>query len=241
MLHNKNSHIRDKNITFQEKGHIYNINGDTKYTSVTTWVKNKFEKFDSDKIIDTMMNSSKWTNNKYYGMTKSEIKQLWNKNGKEASEKGTQMHKLFEDYYNEIKINEQSKTTTEYKYFSEFLSDHNKLTPYRTEWMVYDEDNKISGSIDMVFMNDDNTLSIYDWKRCKSIEKTSSFNKFSIDPKYEDIPDSNYWHYSLQLNMYRKILEEKYNYTIRDMFLVGIHPELHNTYKKIIVPILNIV
>ena len=121
MLHDKNSHIRDKNITFQEKGHIYNVNGDTKYTSVTTWVKNKFEKFDSDKIIDTMMNSPKWTTNKYYGMTKYEIKQLWNKNGKEASEKGTQMHKLFEDYYNEIQINEQSKTTTEYKYFNEFI------------------------------------------------------------------------------------------------------------------------
>ena len=41
--------------------------------------------------------------------------------------------------------------------------------------------------------------------------------------------------------MYRKILQEKYNYIIRDMFLVGIHPELHNTYKKISVPILNIV
>ena len=39
------------------------------------------------------------------------------------------------------------------------------MEPYRTEWMVYDEDLRFAGSIDMIFKNKDGTLEIYDWKR----------------------------------------------------------------------------
>ena len=48
--------------------------------------------------------------------------------------------------------------------FTEAVKDHPELKPYRTEWTIYDEDLKISGSIDMIYENPDGTLSIYDWK-----------------------------------------------------------------------------
>jgi len=241
MLAEVNEHERDKNITFYEDGHIYNVKGMTNFTSVTKWVKKKFEKFNANKIIDTMMNSSKWEQNKYFGMTKQEIKQLWNKNGATAAEKGTHMHKMFEDYYNNEPMHYYNSDTIEYKYFLDFVKDHSHLTPYRSEWMIYDEHRKIAGSIDMVFINEDNTLSIYDWKRCKSIDKTSHFNKFSIDSQYDYIPDTNYWHYALQLNMYKTILEQNYGFKVSELYLVGIHEELHSSYKKIKVDVLNIV
>jgi hypothetical protein len=207
MLSVKHMHERDKGIQFKEQGHIYNVKGSTNYTSVTTWVKQKFEKFDADKIIDTMMASSKWEQSKYYNQTKQEIKDLWKANGSSAAKEGTDMHKMCEDYYNGKTID---RNTTEKQ--------------------------KIAGSIDMVSLNRDGTLSIYDWKRCKSIEKHNSFNKFSIDPSFSHIPDTNFWHYTLQLNMYKTILENNYGFTVSDMYLVCIHPELHTTYKKLIVP-----
>jgi len=233
MLSVKHMHERDKGIQFKEQGHIYNVKGSTNYTSVTTWVKQKFEKFDADKIIDTMMASSKWEQSKYYNQTKQEIKDLWKANGSSAAKEGTDMHKMCEDYYNGKTID---RNTTEHRYFLEFVKDHSDLVPYRTEWMIYDEKQKIAGSIDMVSLNRDGTLSIYDWKRCKSIEKHNSFNKFSIDPSFSHIPDTNFWHYTLQLNMYKTILENNYGFTVSDMYLVCIHPELHTTYKKLIVP-----
>jgi len=241
MLSEQNPHERDKNITFKENGHIYNVNGVNNFTSVTTWVKRKFEKFDADKIIDTMMNSKHWESNKYYGMTKQEIKEAWNTNRDAAASNGTNMHKMFEDYYNQEPMHYYNSETIEYKYFSEFIKDHSHLKPYRTEWMIYDEQMKIAGSIDMVYLNEDGTLSIYDWKRCKSIDKTNPYNKFSIDLKYNYLPDTNYWHYTLQLNMYKTILERNYGFVVSELFLVGIHPELHTSYKKIKVPFLNIV
>ena len=84
------------------------------------------------------------------------------------------------------------------------------------------------GQNDFVTENQDGTLTIYDWKRSRDITKTNNFNKFSINPQIEHIPDSNFWHYSLQLNIYKGILERKYDKTIKDLFLVCLHPNQKN-------------
>jgi len=228
MLHLKFPHERDNNIQFEEKGHIYTINGKRGYTSVTTWIKKFFKKFDADKIISNMMKSANWPTSKYYGMTPDEIKLLWNSNGDNAAKLGTDMHKMFENYYNGIEVN---GTGIEFEYFQNFIKDNAGLVPFRSEWLVYDEDLKLSGSVDMLFMNEDGTLSIYDWKRCKSLEKFVSYNQFALEP-ISHIPDTNFWHYSIQLNTYKLIIERKYGYKVRDMYLICIHPELDTNYQK---------
>ena len=50
------------------------------------------------------MKSPKWPESKYYGMTKEEIKKSWNDNGDNAAKLGTDMHKMFEDYYNGLEV-----------------------------------------------------------------------------------------------------------------------------------------
>lgn len=238
LLKNINAHVRDRNIKFYEKGHVYYVQRQRGYKSVTTVVHNLFEKFNADKIIDNMMASENWPNSKYFGMTKQEIKESWNKNRDKAATSGTNMHLLFENYYNCIENSEEDTQSVEYQYFRNFLEDHMLLVPYRTEWNVYHEDVKLAGSIDMVYINQDGTLSIYDWKRCKSIERFNNFNKKSICEKLSHIPDTNYWHYALQLNIYKTILEEKYGFIVKDLHLVVIHPENSDNYEKIKLPFL---
>jgi len=230
----QNKHPRDKNIHFKESGHIYTINGNSNYKSVTTWLKSYFEKFDADAIIDKMMSSPKWETNKYFGKTKIEIKTLWRQNGDEAARLGTRLHKLIEDFYNG---KDAYDTSIEYMYFKDFTKDYN-LTPYRTEWMIYDEELCLAGSIDMVFMNDDGSVSIYDWKRCKSVDMYSDFNKWGLFP-INDIPDSNYWHYVIQLNTYKLIIEKHYELNVREMVLICMHPELDASYQKYVIPTIN--
>ena len=99
------------------------------------------------------------------------------------------------------------------------------MKPYRTEWTVFNEDIKISGTIDMVYENPDGTLSIYDWKRAKDISKTNAFKKYAITECIQHLPDTNYWHYSLQLNTYKAIIERKYNKKVTDLYLVRLHPD----------------
>ena len=234
-LSKKHSHPRDSRISFEEGPHVYTIdeidNAIAKYTSVTTWIHSHFERFDADKIIKNMMASKKWPDSKYFGKTPEEIKQMWNNSGKDASSAGTKLHYDIECYYNQCANKNDS---IEYKYFENFLKKFSHLKPYRTEWMVFHEELKFAGSIDMVFENEDGTLSIYDWKRSKDIKKINSWDKYSHTEEISHLPDCNYWHYCLQLNLYKAILEEKYNKKVTDLYLVCLHPNnLNNNFQRI--------
>lgn len=224
-LSNKHPHPNDANLTFDEGPHIYTINGDSSYTSVTTFNHTHFEPFNANKIIQTMMASKNWSNSKYFGQSSEEIKAGWEENRVAAARAGTNLHYDIECFYNNM---EPSNKSIEYNYFKEFANTYKHLIPYRTEWMIYDTDLKLAGSIDMVFENPDNTLSIYDWKRSKEIKKASTWNLFSKTTCIEHIPDTNYWHYCLQLNTYKAILEKTYNKKIKEMYLVCLHPENRN-------------
>ena len=110
--------------------------------------------------------------------------------------------------------------------------------PYRTEWIIFHEEAHLAGSIDMVFENDDGTLSIYDWKRVKDINGNrlaKKWTKYSHNPILKHNPDTNYWHYSLQLNIYKFILEQKYDKKVVKLVLVRFHPN-SETYEETIVP-----
>jgi len=228
VLKRRNNHKRDKYITFYEGPHIYTIDGDedSKYTSVTTWVHSHFEEFNADEIINKMMKSRNWENNKYYGMTANEIKEEWDKNRDEAARAGTKLHYDIECYYNEVPLEKINNNSKEFGYFKNYLRDFSKLKAYRTEWMVWDKELKLAGSIDMVYENEDGSLDIYDWKRSKGIVKSKNkrFQTYSKRDCISHIPDTNYWHYSLQLNTYKYILERNYGKKIRNMRLVCLHP-----------------
>ena len=239
LLSVKNAHPRDQFITFDEGPHVYTVHGESGYTSVTTWNHHHFEQFDADKIIDSMMKGKKMKDStyKYYGMTREQIKASWDCNRDGASSAGTKMHLDIEHFYNGLPVENDS---IEYEYFKQFVSDFPDLKPYRTEWMVYWEDIKISGSIDMIFENPDGTLLIYDWKRCKEISHENGFGKTASTSCIRHLPDTNFWHYSLQLNMYKSILENKYDKKVVGLFLVCLHPDNpYKSYDRIEVPFLD--
>jgi len=261
ILSSRNAHERDQNISFFEEDHKYIISfePDVKYTSVTSWIHEHFPHFDADDVIQKMMKGKGWKEgHKYWGQTPDQIKALWDANRDAVSGAGTDMHfqiecfnnsgrvegggvytykELYDDYMATTTEEEREATTLEWKYFINFVRDHSHFKPYRTEWTVYHEDLKISGSIDMVYENPDGTLSIYDWKRSKLITTSNTFNKFALKQQICHLPDSNFWHYALQLNTYKYILEKKYNKKIKDLYLVRLHPDAEErNYELIMLP-----
>jgi ATP-dependent exoDNAse (exonuclease V) beta subunit len=233
-LAEKNRHERDSHILFDEGPHIYTIDGDSAFTSCTTWIHSHFSHFDADLILDNIFRGRRMQDPayKYYGRTREEIKAGWS--GNEAAQLGTAMHYDIECYYNGWEVKNDS---AEYGYFLKFAEEYKHLKPYRTEWMVYYKEYKLAGSIDMVFEDEDGDLWIYDWKRTKEITTESFGNKKALTPVIGHLPDSNFYHYSLQLNLYRTILEEKYDKKIKGMCLVRLHPNNYfNTYERIEVP-----
>jgi hypothetical protein len=252
VLKKRNEHERDKHMVFDEPSHKYTItvDPDSKYTSVTTWNHSHFPHFDADKIIKKMMKGKNWNpENKYWGLTPIEIKKLWSDNGSAVSGAGTDMHFDIECFMNQELVDEDDNIflythqelldiydaeikdgilppnlSEEWEFFLQFARAFPDLKPYRTEWMIYHEDLKLAGSIDMVYENPDGSLTIYDWKRAKEISKVNGFKESASTECINYLPNTNFWHYSLQLNTYKAILEQKYGKKITDLYLVRLHP-----------------
>lgn len=226
VLAQRNAHSRDVNISFEEEGHVYTVLGERgTYTSVTTWVHEQFHHFDSSSLLDNIMRSSKRNDPKYkyYGKSREDIEAEWEANRVAASEAGTKMHFDIECFYNELMV---SNPSVEYGYFQKFVQDFPWLEAYRTEWTVYHEELKVSGSIDMVFRDTrDGRFYIYDWKRSKEIKYDDNYCDFALSESLKKLPNLNFWHYSLQLGIYKRILEEKYGLVVAGMFLVVLHPD----------------
>jgi len=234
-----NSHERDQYIEFDEGPHIYTVHGEQGYTSVTTFNHSHFPHFNADEVVANIMRGKKIHDPtyKYYGMTAEEIKDLWAKKGSNASSLGTKFHYMIECFYNyeEVEID-----CNEFEWFLKFDEDFPELTPYRTEWMIYDQELRLSGSIDMVFELPDGTLQIYDWKRVQEITYEHPFGETATTECIKHLPHSNFWHYALQLNTYRAILQKNYGKVISGLYLVCIHPDNpYKRYERIEVPFLD--
>jgi len=87
----------------------------------------------------------------------------------------------------------------------------------------------------MIYENPDGTLLIYDWKRCKEIVKENAYGSTATTECIQHLPDTNFWHYALQLNTYKTIIEEKYGKKVVGLCLVCLHPN-NADYQLIEVP-----
>ena len=217
----RNKHWRDDSISFRKADHQYIVDG-TPLDSVTTFVKNCFPEFNADFHAKRKAES--------LGITKEEVLEMWDKKGRESREQGTAMHEKIESYY----LGKSVSTDSTFELFKIFA---NKITlkPYRTEWAVYDWDQKIAGTIDFVDYQNGEYI-IYDWKRSDKLIaknglpiKNSQYGEKALPP-IENLDDSPYYHYALQLSLYKYILEKNYGITVSKLRLGIFHPSYNKPY-----------
>jgi ATP-dependent exoDNAse (exonuclease V) beta subunit len=224
MLSILNQHTRDLEIFFDEKEHKYSTARETDFTSVTTFIKKFFNEFDADKILDKMARFGA-LRNKYPGMSKEDVKLSWKEKGRVASETGTQLHKYIEDFFNGDDTGPAERIDVEIGMFKTWIGAlDRKYIPYRTEWVIFDEDLRIAGTIDMLFrLNAYNPrkVAIFDWKCSKEIKYKNKYER--PKPPLEHLDDCNFNHYRLQLNLYKFLLEKNYGLEVEEMYLVVIH------------------
>ncbi|NBV28796.1 hypothetical protein EBS02_07255 [bacterium] len=256
-LARENHHPFDDRITFDEPTHIYTIDGDSSYTSVTTFLHHQFPPFhpgpvaanllapfyingrpnknayrakaiDNIRTADTTLTDQEAiaalddTTTEHYKREHQAIIDTWSA----TSTAGTKIHADIEHFYND---EPRPNDSIEYEYFECFRVDFERefpqYRPYRTEWTVFYKELKIAGSIDMVYENiEDGTLMIYDWKRVKDIKYEAYKDECGIGV-CSDLPNTNFWHYSLQLNTYKAILESQYGKTVTALRLVRLYPD----------------
>ena len=238
-----NIHPNDKRISFNSKEHNYMVDGNRIKNSVSQLIETFFPDFDSEywsrmKAKERLDFLGKKYGKEQLDELQKKILDEWDTKREEAAKKGTLLHEVIEKYYNNIDIKE---FPPEFKYFEEFIKKYPSIKPYRTEWRVFDSKASIAGTIDMVYEKPSGELFIFDWKRStKLVNDIGAVIKSDFEYGFDELNDlsnNSYNKYSLQLNLYKYILEENYDKEISSMNLLVLHPKYH-TFFHLKIPLL---
>ena len=166
---------------------------------------------------------------KEFVLTDGEILKAWSCNSLRACTAGTWMHAMFEHALNGFDIRPgcmSRELSMCLRFLCDMANEFPKLRIYRTEWVIHAKQEDLAGSIDAVFIDeDDNKLLLVDWKRSPKLpSKYNSYGRRMLGP-LSLVPDCQGQHYRLQLNIYKWILTQYYSIEVKSMTVVSTAPD----------------
>lgn len=220
-------------IIFDETYHAYYLHG-KRLNNVTAKIKELQKPFDREGIAQRV--SAK------LGKIVGEVLTEWEDKGEKARRLGIAVHEhIAQALLNQLP--EQNGQTS-------FLDLNNKLPEIErfdrlweklngtmgieakwVEWVIGDEDLGLAGTVDSVLYDPSSELyHIWDWKT----------GKFDLNNQFENLLspfdhlDASKLHiYSLQVSLYRLILERNTGLQLGDSYLVHLTPEGHQIYEAV--------
>jgi ATP-dependent exoDNAse (exonuclease V) beta subunit len=176
-------------VVFNEKDHTYQ-NPVTKrfYISVSTLLSKYKEPFDRDYFAGVTAMKK--------GKTKEEVLKDWDKTVKDACDKGTNIHKILENYLVEGTI--ENATLLE-KFDKIFNKKDFQLV--RNEYIIFNDEYEIAGTSDLICDVNNELFDVYDFKTNKKFLFHSEYGKYLKTP-LNNLQQCHYNDYSLQLSLY---------------------------------------
>lgn len=225
-------------IKYFDDEHKYFVDG-LEYMSATRFIGNFKPKFETEKIAKEYADKR--------GLKTDDVIRDWDFKRDKSTTKGTAIHNLAENWWNNKAYNYDSKGIVELfghdvikedfdkckKQFYNFYNDAKQnLIPVKLEMVVCDDDYKIAGQIDAIFYNrKSGMLEIWDYKTNKSITMSNDFGqKYNKPISHLDVCEINT--YSLQLGLYKHIIEKNTNLKFGNSYLLWVN-EKNDNYKVI--------
>ena len=213
--------ILNNNISLNEELHEYRLldqPGET-FTSVTTYVDHFFEGFDARRIATKLVK----THPKYADHTIESLIAEW----AATAEYGTKVHNEIEDWFKKKKEPREQKALNGRDWLEEYRT--RSSMDIHSEVIVYSTELSIAGTVDILAKdNVTGEYGIIDWKTSKKIETSSYAQKMGTHKSTKHVMDCNFYHYSLQLSLYRYILEEYYGLKIRNQLIAHLKDDRVN-------------
>jgi hypothetical protein len=215
-------------IVFHEDEHKYTYNG-YECKSVTTLLK------DYKHIFDDVLIAGKYA--KKNGLELIDVLKNWDQIREKSGTIGTEVHR-----YAEMKFLQKAYIPHWYEYeppmqlltyVDNFYHDtKNKLIPIKLEFVIGSFNKRLCGMIDKLFWNvKAKELQIWDYKTSKKIETSSPF-KNKMRNGLQHLDDCEYNTYSLQLGIYKKIIETECQIKLGNSYICWLNAENDN-YKVI--------
>jgi len=183
-------------LQFDEKTHTYKVDG-VKYASVTTVVKKWFQPFNAP--VQAARYAAK------HGKTAKH----WMKEWQKTAVFGTRIHSFAEKFLKERvfpKTSDQRERRFQ-EHIGRFVEKEiwGGFEVVFIEHKTFSEKHHLAGTVDLVLRDtESNGLLLADWKTNKQIRQCNTWAAGFKELSHLD--DCNYVHYSLQLNLYRALL-----------------------------------
>lgn len=178
----------------------------------------------------------------------------WELLSKTARDLGTEMHNQIEKFLKDEEKKKPEVVTPEFQKFLDYfwipLTEEKGYKFVSAEEKVcykYSDgknEMRVAGTFDALFTDEEGNLALCDWKRSKNVDSTSTYPPLSSKPNAPSNVygwhDNNWFHYSLQLNIYKRMYELKYpGKSIKKLLLVCMHLDHPDDNRVMEVKILN--
>jgi ATP-dependent exoDNAse (exonuclease V) beta subunit len=185
-------------LRFDEESHTYtNTQTNAVYKSVTTLLGEYKTPFESEAHAERI--------SKREGVSKEFILEMWAAETKKATDRGTKIHKLMEDYVKDSVRNPDFDAF--YDSYDSLVSTYvDKYETVKSEQLLYHHDYEIAGTADLIFERKD-TFTVGDFKTNKRFRFKSDFNDYFKQP-ISHLSYCEFNSYALQLSLYGYMYEQ---------------------------------
>lgn len=207
-------------IIFDQNRHTYSYNG--VYFDSVTQVLNKLKpEFKRDEIATRKAIKT--------GQPRQDILKSWDLISKQALEKGTAVH----NYIDESLAHRQTtlkgiekRALVETNAFDHFwFAAKEFYVPEYTEYIVGDAEFKVAGTIDAVFLDEEDSRHyLFDWKTGRKYRTQNDWGETLKSP-FDYLDNCERVNHSLQLSLYRLILERNTDLDIGGMYVIHLSDE----------------
>jgi hypothetical protein len=198
----------DNNIALIEDIHRYELKDDPEFefTSCTNFAKYFFQPFDRIGIANRLTA----THPNYADITPQKLVEEWDS----VAWEGTFIHAEVENFLKENAEPTHLKSRTAAEWLKTNIIESDNYDVF-SEVIVYSKELALAGTIDVLLYDKANDkYKLLDWKTNKKIDTQSFQNRMGNHEATSDLMDCNYFHYSIQLSLYRFLLEKYYGLTV---------------------------
>lgn len=205
-------------IVFDPVEHKY-TNDETgeQYISATTILGRYKPKFDAEGMAERVARRD--------GLTKELVLETWAAITKKATDKGSFVHKLLEDYLT-TGVKDDRVLWLFQSFDKRIIETVERYNKVHSEKLLYNHDYKIAGTADLIF-DYGQYFYVGDFKTNKAFTFESKYNEFHLAP-INHLACCEFNSYALQLSLYAYMYELMSGKKCKKLFIMYLRPDLKN-------------
>lgn len=219
-------YFEDPKFVFEEDSHTYHYDG-VKYDSVTTFLKRFKVPFDREYWLKRKSQE--------LGVDQSVLENDWSLKASTANFLGTNVHKWIEDFWSgknpSLPTDEEELKRVQY-FLDLYEKRFKNLVPLKSELRIFSKKWRLAGTIDqpLLLWDEKQFIPLFligDWKTNKEFkdDKHPKGRYKKLLHPFTDLYENSHNEYSIQISIYRLILQEEIGLQSHGGFLCHLGPD----------------